>query len=107
MSVTRKVVSFALLGALAAPATGCVVYTRPAAGVVYVSERPPAARVEVIPAAPGAGFVWIRGYWGHRGSSYAWVPGRWERPAEGRHAWVPERWVHDRNGWYLQEGHWR
>jgi hypothetical protein len=100
-------VSFALLGALAAPAVGCVAYVRPRAGVVYFTEHPPVARVEVVPASPGVGFVWIKGYWGYHGNSYAWVPGRWERPAEGHRVWVAERWQHDRNGWYLVEGHWR
>lgn len=107
MTVTRKVFSLAMAAVLAGPVTGCVVYTRPAPGVVYVREGPPPARVEVIPAAPGVGFVWIRGFWGYRAGAYAWVPGRWERPVEGRREWVPERWVHDRNGWYLVEGHWR
>jgi hypothetical protein len=60
MSVTRKVFSLVMLAALSGPVTGCVVYTRPRPGVVYVAERPPVARVEVIPAAPGVGFVWIR-----------------------------------------------
>ena len=107
MTVTRKLFSLAMLATLAGPVTGCVVYTRPRAGVVYITEAPPPARVEVIPAAPGVGFVWIRGFWRYNSGRYAWVSGRWERPVEGRREWVAERWVHDRNGWYLVEGHWR
>ena len=107
MTVTRKLFSLAMLAALSGPATGRVVSNRPRPGVVYVAERPHVARVEVIPAEPGVGFVWIRGYWGYRGNSYAWVAGRWERPAEGYRVWVAERWQHDRNGWYLVPGHWR
>jgi hypothetical protein len=87
--------------------TGCVMYGRPRVGVVYIARQPPVERVEVIPAAPGAGFVWIKGYWGYGGSEFAWVPGRWERPVEGHTAWVAHHWEHDRNGWYLVEGHWR
>ena len=107
MTVTRKLFSLAVLATLAGPVTGCVVYTRPRPGVVYIAEAPPPVRVEVIPAAPGVGFVWIRGFWRYNGGRYAWVSGRWERPVEGRREWVAERWVHDRNGWYLVEGHWR
>ena len=107
MTVTRKLFSLAMLAALTSPVTGCMMYAHPRAGVVYISERPPLERVEVIPAAPGVGFVWIKGYWGYRGNSYAWVGGRWERPAAGRRAWVAEHWQHDRNGWYLVPGRWR
>jgi hypothetical protein len=107
MTVTRKLFTLAILAAVTGPVTGCVVYTRPRQGVVYINEAPPAARVEVIPAAPGPAFVWIRGYWRHNGQRYAWVPGRWERPVDGHREWVAERYVHDRNGWYLVEGHWR
>jgi hypothetical protein len=107
MTVTRKLFSLAMLAAVTGPVTGCVVYAHPRAGIVYMSERPPAARVEVIPASPGRDFVWIGGYWGHNGARYNWVPGRWERPVAGHRTWVAERWAHDRNGWYLVEGHWR
>jgi hypothetical protein len=107
MTVTRKLFSLAMLATLTGPVTGCMAYVRPRAGVVYISERPPVERVEVIPATPGVGFVWIKGHWGYGGNRYEWVSGRWERPAEGRREWVAERWEHDRNGWYFVEGHWR
>lgn len=108
MTITRSMCTLFIVTALAGPVTGCVVYARPArVGVVYVATRPPVERVEVIPAAPAAGFIWIRGYWAYRGAEFAWVPGRWERPVEGRTVWIPHHWEHDRNGWYLVEGHWR
>jgi hypothetical protein len=108
MTIARRVGTMLAVVAMAGPASGCMAYVRgPRVGVVYVAARPPVERVEVIPAAPGAEFVWIRGYWSYRGSEYAWVPGRWERPVEGRREWVPHHWEHDRNGWYLVEGHWR
>lgn len=107
MTITRRVSTLLVLAALTGPLAGCVMYARPRVGVVYVAERPPVERVEVIPAAPAVGFVWIKGYWGYRGGSYAWVAGRWDRPVAGTHAWVAERWSHDRNGWYLTPGHWR
>jgi hypothetical protein len=106
MRTTHRICTLLVLGALAGPATGCVI-APPRVGVVYVARRPPVERVEVIPAAPGVGFVWLRGYWAYRGADFAWTSGRWERPIEGRREWVPHRWEHDRNGWYLIEGHWR
>jgi hypothetical protein len=51
----------------------------------YSSAPPPPVRVEARGVAPGAGFVWVDGYWGYRGGNYAWVPGNWVRPPRG--AW--------------------
>ena len=103
-----RAVRTALAAAIVAgPVTGCALYVRPMPGVMYIQRRPPAARVEVIPASPGPDFLWIGGYWGYHGADFEWVPGRWERHGEGRREWVAHHWVHDRNGWYLVEGHWR
>ena len=107
MTFTRKIGSVLVLAALAGPVTGCMVYGRPRVGVVYVAGGPPVERVEVIPAAPGVGFVWIRGYWAYRGGAYAWEPGRWAQPAPGHTEWVAHHWEHDSHGWFLVEGHWR
>ena len=92
---------------VAGVSAGCVMNAPPRVGVVYITRQPPVERVEVISAAPAVGFVWIRGWWAWRGAKFEWMPGRWERPIEGRREWVPHRWVHDRNGWYLVDGHWR
>lgn len=107
MNINLRIRALVLSAVIGSAATGCFWYAPPRNGVVYVSLRPPVERVEVIPAAPGMGFVWVRGWWAYRGTEYAWMPGRWERPLEGRHEWVPARWVHDRHGWYLVDGRWR
>lgn len=107
MTLTRRLSSLLVLALLAAPVTGCMMYGRTGVGIVYISREPPIERVEVIPEAPGVGFVWLKGYWAWRGAEFEWVPGRWEHPAEGRKVWVAHHWEHDRNGWYLVEGHWR
>jgi hypothetical protein len=107
MSNNVRIRTLLLLVLLAGVSTGCVMNGPPRVGVVYISRQPPVERVEVIPAALAVGFVWIRGWWAWRGAEFAWMQGRWERPIEGRREWVPHRWVHDRNGWYLVEGHWR
>jgi hypothetical protein len=107
MSRNVRIRALLLVVMLGGGAAGCFWFAPPRNGVVYIAVRPPGDRVEVIPAAPGVGFVWIRGWWMYRGTDFIWVPGRWDRPAEGRKEWVAHHWAHDSHGWYLVEGHWR
>jgi hypothetical protein len=52
--------------------------------------------------------VWVPGYWAWREQRYAWTPGRWERPPEGRRVWVEPRWERHREGGYVfRQGYWR
>jgi hypothetical protein len=76
-------------------------------GRVYVRVGPPAPIVDTRVVAPGAGYLWLPGFYRWNGAAYAWVPGRWERAPRPRAAWVPGRWVRERRGWYFVEGHWR
>ncbi|HSP66452.1 MAG TPA: YXWGXW repeat-containing protein [Bryobacteraceae bacterium] len=73
----------------------------------YASTPPPPLRTEVRIASPGAGFVWIDGYWGYRGGAYAWVPGVWMRPPRPRAVWTPGRWETRRGRYYYRQGRWR
>jgi WXXGXW repeat (2 copies) len=66
---------------------------------------PPAPIVEVRPAAPAPGWVWMDGYWNWAGGRHVWVRGRWVAPHPGYH-WVGHHWVHERGGWRLEDGHW-
>ena len=78
-----------------------------AGGGYYASGPPPPIRVETRFGSPGAGMVWVDGYWGWNNRNYAWQPGRWVRPPRARSVWVAPRWE-QRNGRYrLQKGHWR
>jgi hypothetical protein len=97
----KRTLGFAvILGGLSL--TGC------AGGYAYyASTPPPALRVETRGAAPGAGFVWVDGYWGYRGGSYAWVPGNWVRPPRARAVWVPGRWETRTGRYYYRAGRWR
>jgi hypothetical protein len=83
-----------------------VVVTEVGTGVVYVGKAPPAARVEVRPASPTAGAVWIPGHHRWNGRRYVWVGGHWDRNPRGS-TWVPGRWVHGSHGWRWIHGHWR
>jgi hypothetical protein len=58
-------------------------------------------------AAPGPGYVWVRGYHTWNGSAYLWTPGGWVLPPRARARWVPAHWQRERRGWFLVEGHWR
>ena len=66
----------ALALAAAGLLSGCVVAPAyPVDGVVYAPSAPPPLQTEVIPVAPSPVHVWINGYWGWGGASYAWRPG--------------------------------
>ena len=99
----RTIKRIALAAGLVALA-GCY---GPPAGAVYVRERPPAYREEVVGVAPGPGYFWIRGYWQWGGAAYQWVPGRWEMRPRPNAVWVEGRWRSAHRGWYWMPGHWR
>lgn len=84
---------------------GTVVHTEPQAEVV-VTEEPPPARVEVIPAAPSVNHVWVGGYWTREGSAWVWMPGVYVvRPVHRTH-WEPGHWVVRGRNWVWVPGHW-
>ncbi|MEP6491328.1 MAG: YXWGXW repeat-containing protein [bacterium] len=99
----RLVAALVAIGALGA----CVANPRPRVGVEYVVRGPPAERVEVVSAAPGTEYVWVKGHWGWRHNDYEWIAGHWAIPERGFREWVPGRWERDRNGWFFVEGRWR
>ncbi|MDQ6679576.1 MAG: hypothetical protein M3Y67_01250 [Pseudomonadota bacterium] len=107
--VNLKTVAVAL-SALALSACVVAPYPRqsayyPEAGGVYAEAPPPAPYVEVVPAIPYPGAVWIGGYWGWSGGRHNWVGGRWERPRPG-YAWAPHRWEQRGSRWHLRDGGW-
>jgi hypothetical protein len=73
---------------------------------IVVQEAPPAPRVEVVPAAPYAGAVWIGGHWRWEGRRHVWVGGHYERARPG-FAWEPAHWPREPHGWRFVPGHWR
>jgi len=72
---------------------------------VVVDVAPPAPYVEVVPALPYPGAIWIGGYWGWSGGRHQWVPGRWEHGRPGYH-WRPHAWVNQGGRWQLHGGGW-
>ena len=94
--------------AMSQPASPTVVYDPgPApADEEVVQEEPPAPIVEVRPAMPFAGAVWIPGYWRWGGHHHVWVGGHWSAPRAGW-SWEPNHWERTPRGWVHRPGHWR
>lgn len=72
---------------------------------VVVDVAPPAAYVEVMPAIPFAGAIWLNGFWGWHGGRHHWNPGRWDRGRPGYH-YRPHAWVQRGGRWHQQGGSW-
>ena len=68
--------------------------------------HPPAIRHEHRPPSPGAGYVWVGGYWNEDAGHWAWVPGRWDRPEASGSYWIAPRYVHSEGAYIYEPGHW-
>ena len=106
----RRVLPAVALASAIAALTGCVVAPAypvvPQGEVVYAPAPPPPLRTEVIPVAPSPVHVWINGYWGWGGASYAWRPGHWAMPPRPGYGWHAGGWSHGARGWQGRGGHW-
>jgi hypothetical protein len=99
---------FLLAGAITL--TGCLAYVPGPPGYdgIYAPGPPPEPLVEVIPAVPYPGAVWLGGHWGYGGRGWAWNRGYWGRPPRHGAAWAPGYWHHTGpRGWGWRRGHWR
>jgi hypothetical protein len=96
-----------LSACVVAPYPRHVVYAEPMSveSQVVVDVPPPAPYVEVVPAVPFAGAVWIGGYWGWHGGRHQWVPGRWDHPRPG-YQWRASAWENHGGRWHFHGGGW-
>ncbi len=80
---------------------------QPQAALAPVPYPPPPARVELVPARPLGGALWIDGEWAWRGRRWSWRPGRWVvAPKGGRFSpWTLVR--GDDGTPYFASGAWR
>lgn len=67
---------------------------------------PPAARVEVVPAAPIRTAVWIAGFWQWSGKDWVWIGGAWQLRPEARASWRAPTWQAHGNVHVLIPGGW-
>jgi hypothetical protein len=77
----------------------------PPAEPVYVQQAPPPPIVEVRPATPFPGAVWIPGTWQWHGRRHVWVGGHWSAPRPG-YEWAPGGWERDGRRHRYSPGHW-
>jgi hypothetical protein len=76
-------------------------------GEVYVTQEPPAVRVEAQTVAPGPNYVWTRGYWRWTGTNYVWVSGSWIARPRPAAVYVEGHWLRRGSRWVWVAGHWR
>jgi len=117
---SRHLVRAAAAAALVVAFGAGIAFAQPA--VIIERGAMPAPRVEVIPAAPGAGFNWVPGHWAWRGTGWAWIPGHHirgvvpampaevvevipVRPSPG-HVWVKGHHVYEAGRWVWRPGIW-
>jgi hypothetical protein len=86
--------------------TPTTVYEPQPAVYENVAVAPPEPIVEVRPATPFGGAVWIPGYWGWNGAHHVWIGGRYSAPRAG-FVWEANRWERGPGGWRHVQGHWR
>ncbi len=107
MSLKKTLGSFALVAAVAAGSTGCVVRARGhvSAPVAYVEveEEPPPPRAVIVETRPG--YVYVQGRWDRRGGQWIWMDGRWDRERAG-YRWDDGRWERRGRGHVWVEGRW-
>jgi hypothetical protein len=71
---------------------------------IRIGAPPPPHVLKVVPHSPGAGYVWVDGYWYPTGTKnkYTWHNGYWTRPPQVDYRWVAPR--HDGSMYY--QGYW-
>ncbi len=77
------------------------------AQIVVRIGAPPPPQVEVVPAAPHPGWVWVPGYHRWDGHRYVWVRGSYRRPPHPGAVWVAGDWREERGGHVWHAGYWR
>ena len=106
----KRLLTPALLGAAltlsSAPALAQVHVELPGFEIHVGQRAPPPLRHERRMRSPGPGYLWIAGAWDWRGNDWAWMPGRWDRPADRGTSWVRARYRREGAAWRYEPGHW-
>jgi WXXGXW repeat (2 copies) len=82
-----------------------LIFVLQSCGPHYVAEVP-VGSVDVRPASPYAGAVWIDGEWAWGGGRHNYVGGHWDHPRSGR-TWQGGEWRQSPRGHYWVHGTWR
>ena len=94
----------AVCGLILAAGAALVPATSQARTYLDVRIAPPAARVEVVPAAR-PGYVWGPGYYHWNGRAHVWREGYWIRERPGYH-WVAPAWTPYGHRYRYRDGYW-
>ena len=84
-----------------------VTATGPTTNETYVTQEPPAVRVERQIVSPGPNYVWTRGYWRWNGTNYVWAPGSWVVRPRPTAVYVEGHWLRRGSRWVWVAGYWR
>src|SRR6516162_2462559 len=103
--ITRLICCWSLLGALAMLAVPAPASGQFAVGV-SITIAPPALPVYDQPPCPGAGFVWVPGYWAWGDDGYYWVPGTWVLAPVVGLLWTPGYWGWGDGVYLWHAGYW-
>ena len=102
---TRLISSFVRLLMLVVLALG-ISATSLASVFVSVAFAPPPLPVYTQPICPGAGYIWIPGYWAYSSDGYYWVPGYWELAPFIGALWTPGYWGWGGSAYLWHAGYW-
>ena len=71
-----------------------------------VTTAPPPPQQETQPPSPGAGHVWVPGFWQWNGSRHVWSAGHWAEPPQTGMTWQAPKWENRAGHWQFEEGKW-
>jgi WXXGXW repeat (2 copies) len=78
-----------------------------AAVSITVDAAPPPLPIYEQPPIPGAGYMWVPGYWAWADDvGYYWVPGTWVLPPEPELLWTPGYWGWNDGAYIFNAGYW-
>jgi len=69
---------------------------------IHIGPPPQPRIMRIRPIAPGAGYMWVDGYWYANSNRYAWHNGYWTRPPYEGAAWMSPRY----DGGQFYQGYW-
>jgi hypothetical protein len=73
---------------------------------VSITIAPPLLPVYLQPICPGAGYIWVPGYWAYGDHGYYWVPGTWVLAPFIGALWTPGYWGWGNGVYVWNEGYW-
>lgn len=102
----RRNLTTTIIGMALASALGAAALAQPMPAYPPGWQAPPPPPVEVVPAAPGAAYIWVPGHWHWNGYRYFWARGHYAIRQATWHHWVDGHWAVVYGHWAWVPGHW-